>query len=139
MIIPIDKTAPSNAPGTSFNGTITTTISSIFNFDLPSKLGGKQCSLNFYFPHQEELITSAFTFDGRGLFDFAQLAAPASEETCFDNAPAISTDFGAMEMSPGHNYTISNFPCPAGTTVAFVIRASGTISFDWFQDFNPSP
>lgn len=139
MIIPIDKTKPSNAPGTSFNGTITATISSIFNFDMPSKLDGKQCSLNFYFPHQEELITSAFTFDGRGLFDFAQLTAPASEETCFDNAPAISTDFGAMAMSPGHNYTISNFPCPAGITVAFVIRGSGTILFDWFQDFNPSP
>lgn len=36
LIIPVDSSMPNEAPSTSYFGEVTPTISSIFNFDIPS-------------------------------------------------------------------------------------------------------
>lgn len=139
LIIPIDSSSPNKVAGTSFNGTITSTISSIFNFDFLPSSANKQCSLVFLFPTQDKLETSAFTFSGDGAISFLELQAPASSSTSFSNAPQVKVDFGVTNVSPGHTYTIATFACPAGQTVAFELKNAGSTSLDFFEDFNPAP
>ncbi|KAJ9308108.1 hypothetical protein DTO217A2_2349 [Paecilomyces variotii] len=139
LIIPIDSSAPSKAPGTSYNGTVTSTISSLFNFDIPSSDSGKQCSLVFLFPEQKDLETSSFSFSGNGEVRFASLDSPAQQSTSYSNAPGVKSELGTFTVSPGHNYTISTFTCPAGQTVSYEISNAGSTDLNYFQDYNPSP
>ncbi|KAL1850857.1 hypothetical protein Plec18170_006694 [Paecilomyces lecythidis] len=139
LIIPVDSSAPDKAEGTSYNGTITSTISSIFNFDIPKEDSGKQCSLVFLFPEKEDLETSSFSFSGDGKLDFVSLDSPAQQSTSSSNAPGVKSELGTFTVAPGNNYTISTFSCPAGQTVAYEISNAGSTNLDYFQDYNPSP
>ncbi|OKL56675.1 hypothetical protein UA08_08253 [Talaromyces atroroseus] len=139
LIIPIDSSSPSKAPGTSYNGTITSSISSIFNFDFGQNVTNKQCSLVFLFPTQDQLETSAFSFKGDGAIKFSQLEAPASNQTSSSNAPDVKVDYGVTNVSPGHSYTITNFACPVGETLAFELKNAGSTDLNYFEDFNPAP
>jgi len=118
---------------------VTSTISSIFNFDIPSSDSGKTCSLVFLFPQKADLQTSSFSFSGDGNIDVAQLSTPATSSTTFDNAPSVMKNLGAITVSPGSNNVISTFSCPAGQTVAFEMKNAGTTDLNFFEDFNPSP
>ena len=71
LIVPINSTAPNKAYGTGYNSTASGTVSSIFNFDIPQSYAGKTCSLEFLFPTQDQLETSAYEFSGPGTFKVA--------------------------------------------------------------------
>lgn len=139
LIIPIDSKAPNKAFGTQFNGKVTPTVSSIFNFDIPPSDAGKTCSLVFLFPRKADLQTSSFTFSGDGKIDFAKLTTPATGSTTFNNAPAVAHDLGVRTVSPGHSFVVSTFSCPAGKKIAFEMKNAGTTHLTFFEDFNPSP
>ncbi|KAJ5273166.1 hypothetical protein N7478_008291 [Penicillium angulare] len=139
LIIPIDSSSPGTASGTSFNGKVTSTISSIFNFDIPQSDSGKTCSLVFLFPEKADLETSSYTFSGDGKVDVSELSGPASSSTTFNNAPSVSKDLGDITLSPGNSYVVSTFSCPAGKAIAFEMKDAGSTSLDFFQDYNPSP
>jgi len=139
LIIPVNSASPNTAYGTSFNGEVTSTISSIFNFDIPAADSGKTCSLVFLFPLQSQLQTSSFTFSGDGEIDFSSLEGTASGSTTYANQPGVDTDLGVVTVAPGNSYTITTFPCPAGETVSFKLSEAGSTSLTYFQDFNPSP
>ncbi|EED16460.1 conserved hypothetical protein [Talaromyces stipitatus ATCC 10500] len=139
LIVPIDSSNPNKAVGTTFNGTVTSTISSIFNFDFLPNLANKQCSLVFLFPTQDQLETSAFSFSGNGAISFSELQAPAGSSTSFSNAPQVKVDYGVTNASPGHSYTIATFACPAGQTVGFELKNAGSTNLEFFEDFNPAP
>jgi len=139
LIVPIDSSNPNAAAGTSFFGEVSSTISTIFNFDIPSSDSGKTCSLIFLFPTQAQLTTSSFTFSGNGGIDFSLLSSVATQSTDFANAPSVETDYGVTTVAPGNSYSIATFPCPAGTAVSFEAKASGDTSLRYFQDYNPSP
>jgi len=139
LIIPVDTSSPSSAAGTSFFGEVSSTISSIFNFDIPAADSGKTCSLVFLFPNQADLTTSSYTFSGNGGIDFSLLSGVATQSTSSSNAPGVKTDYGVTTVAPGHSYSIATFPCPAGSAVGFEAKASGDTSLKYFQDFNPSP
>ena len=139
LIIPVNSQSPNTAAGTSFNGQVTSTISSIFNFDIPPSDSGKTCSLVFLFPEKANLQTSSFTFSGDGKIDFAQLSMAATTSTTFNNAPSVSHDLGDITVSPGNSYVVSTFSCPAGQTVAFEMKNAGSTNLEFFEDFNPAP
>jgi hypothetical protein len=139
LIIPVDSSKPDTAAGTSYNGIVTSTISSLFNFDIPASDAGKTCSLIFLFPTQSQMITSSFTFSGNGGIDFSMLSSVASASTTYNNAPDVKTDYGVTQVAPGHSYSIATFPCPAGTAISFKMKASGDTNLNYFQDYNPSP
>lgn len=139
LIIPVDSSSPDKAAGTQFNGKVTSSVSSIFNFDIPQSDSGKTCSLVFLFPKQADLQTSSFTFSGDGQIDFAALSSPATSSTTFKNAPSVSKDLGTITVAPGNTYVVSTFSCPAGQTVAFEMKNAGSTSLDFFEDFNPAP
>ncbi|KZF26270.1 hypothetical protein L228DRAFT_264689 [Xylona heveae TC161] len=139
LIVPIDKSNPDKAYGTSYNGEVTPTISSIFNFDIPASDSGKTCTLVFLFPKQSDLQTSSFTFSGSGQIDFSSLATTATQQTTYNNAPKVSKDLGVFTVSPGNSYTISTFSCPANTAISFELSTSSDTNLNYFQDYNPSP
>jgi hypothetical protein len=139
LIIPISSSSPTAAAGTSYFGTVSSTVSTIFNFDIPSSDNGKTCSLIFLFPTQAELSTSSFTFSGNGGIDFSLLSSPATSATDYANAPGVATDYGTTTVAPGNSYTIATFACPAGNKVGFEMKAVGDTSLNYFQDYNPAP
>lgn len=139
LIIPVDSSAPNKAPGTALNGTVTDTVSTIFNFDIPKSDAGKTCNLVFLFPEQHELETSAFSFGGNGKIDFAKLSGDATQSTCYSNRPEVAKDYGVTKVSPGNSYLITTFSCPAGETVSFQMSDAGTTELEYFQDYNPKP
>ncbi|KAJ5090830.1 hypothetical protein N7532_009514 [Penicillium argentinense] len=139
LIIPIDSSSPDTAAGTSFNGTVTSTVSSVFNFDIPSSDSGKTCSLVFLFPELQDLETSSYSFSGDGKIDFAKLSEAASSETTYNNVPSVEKDLGDITVSPGNSYVVSTFSCPAGETVAYEMKNAGSTELNFFEDYNPSP
>ncbi|KAL6231512.1 ubiquitin 3 binding protein But2 C-terminal domain-containing protein [Aspergillus navahoensis] len=139
LIVPIDSSSPDEAYGTQFNGTVTPTVSTIFNFDIPAADAGKTCSLVFLFPRQEDLETSAFDFSGDGTIQFSAVETPATQSTTYNNAPQISQSLGQFTVSPGNSYTVSSFECPAGQTVGYEMSTAGSTNLEFFEDYNPSP
>lgn len=139
LIVPVNSDSPDTAYGTQFNGTVTSTMSSIFNFDIPQSDSGKSCSLVFLFPKKEDLETSSYSFSGDGKIDVAKLKEVASSKTTFNNAPSVAEDLGDITISPGGSYVISTFSCPAGQAVAFEMKNAGSTDLNYFQDYNPAP
>ncbi|EAA64790.1 hypothetical protein AN1670.2 [Aspergillus nidulans FGSC A4] len=139
LIIPIDSSSPDEAYGTQFNGTVTSTVSTIFNFDIPATAAGKTCTLVFLFPRQEDLETSAFDFSGDGTIQFSAVETYATESTTYNNAPQISQNLGQFTVSPGNSYTVCSSECPAGQTVGYEMSTAGTTELEFFEDYNPSP
>jgi hypothetical protein len=118
---------------------VTSTISTVFNFDIPNSDAGKTCSLVFLFPRLEDLETSSYTFSGDGMIDFAKLSSTADSSTSFSNVPSVSQDLGTITVSPGNSYVISTFSCPAGQAVTYQMKNAGSTDFNFFEDWNPSP
>ncbi|OQD81263.1 hypothetical protein PENANT_c028G00332 [Penicillium antarcticum] len=139
LIIPVDSTKPNDAAGTSYNGTVSSTVSTAFNFDIPESYAGKTCSLVFLFPLKKDLETTDYTFSGDGKIDFAKLSSVVSEKTTSNNMPSVAQDLGDITISPGNGYVVSSFSCPAGTTVAYEMKEAGSTNINWFNDWNPSP
>ena len=139
LIVPVNSSSPDTASGTSYFGTVSPSVSSIFNFDVPSSDSGKTCSLVFLFPKKEDLETSDYSFSGDGKIDIAKLSKPASESTTSSNMPSVSQDLGQITISPGNSYVVSTFSCPAGETVAYEMKDAGDTNLHFFQDYNPSP
>lgn len=139
LIVPIDSSKPNTAEGTSYFGTVSDTVSSIFNFDIPYSDQGKTCSLVFLFPKQSDLQTSSYTFSGDGKIDVSKLKSPATAKTTFNNAPDVAKDFGTFTIAPGNSYQIATFDCPAGKRVGYEISNAGSTNLHYFQDYNPSP
>jgi hypothetical protein len=139
LIVPVNSDHPDQAYGTSYFGEVSSSISTIFNFDVPASGNGKKCSLVFLFPEQKDLATSSFTFSGNGAIDFSLLGGVANQGTTFHNAPGVQTDYGVTTVSPGHSYTIATFSCLAGKAVSFELKGRGDTALRYFQDYNPSP
>ncbi|PSS28310.1 hypothetical protein M430DRAFT_63452 [Amorphotheca resinae ATCC 22711] len=138
LIVPVSASSPDKSFGTSYNGTITSDISSIFNFDVPKSYTGT-CSLVFLFPQKDQLETSSFSFSGNGEVDFAQLTTVATNTTTYATEGSVKTDFGNFTVTPGSSTVVSSFSCPAGQTVSYKISSVSGTSLNYFQDWNPSP
>ncbi|RMY10666.1 hypothetical protein D0867_08321 [Hortaea werneckii] len=141
LIVPVSSENKDKAYGTSYNGTISPSISSIFNFDLPQSYEGQTCSLVFLFPEQDQLETSAFTFNGKGGVTVNELSSPATEQTTYNSVPEAAVEgIGAIsEVRPGNSYVVASHECNAGARQSFEFMSTGGLDLEFFQDYNPSP
>lgn len=98
---------------------------------------GKTCSIEFLFPEQSTLETSAYTYSGDGVFKFAMLDGPATESTTFATSPKVVKDYGSFTMAPGNAYDIASIPCPAGKAIGIWFNTKTNSVLDYFQDYNP--
>ncbi|KAI9727356.1 MAG: hypothetical protein M1828_006976 [Chrysothrix sp. TS-e1954] len=140
LIVPISSVQADRAYGTSYNGTVSQTESSLFNFDIPQSDEGKTCSLVFLLPTKDELETSSFALTGYGGLDVKGLSKPATESTTYNSCPSKTGEVGSVkDVTPGNSYVIGSFECPAGKAVGYEVSSTGSLSLDYFQDYNPSP
>lgn len=140
LIVPVSSVQPTTALGTSYFGEFSSTVSSIFNFDIPASDAGKTCTLVFLFPTQAELETSSFTTSGTGGLEFKELSSPASVATTYDTIPsAAGIDVTLSSVTPGNSYVVVSHECGAGERISFEVSATGSLDLKYFQDYNPSP
>ncbi|CZR56103.1 related to GPI anchored cell wall protein [Phialocephala subalpina] len=139
LIVPVSSSSPDTAFGTQFFGTISSNVSTIFNFDIPTSYSGHTCNLIFLLPLQSELETSSYEFSGTGGVDFEELSGVATTSTTYDNAPSVEADLGTFTLTEGSSTLISSFACPAGEAVSYEAKAVGDTYLYFFQDYNPSP
>ena len=140
LIIPVSSTNADTAYGTSYAGEVTDEISSVFNYDIPAMDAGKTCTLTFFFPTQAQLQTSSFSFSGDGKVDFTTLRKPATSSTTYNNLPQLGATMSTIEtLSPGSDFQVAQFSCPAGSTYSVAMSQAGSTDFTWFQDYNVCP
>jgi len=137
LIIPVDSSMPNSALGTSYFGTVTPQISSIFNFDVRPQFQGKKCTLWFLLPKNPPSPTSSYTISGAGDLHFWKKTSPATQGTTWNNQGGNSADYGITKVVPGNQYAITTFDCPYGQRIAFEITTTDT-NLKFFQDYNPN-
>ena len=143
LIVPIDKNQPDTAKGPSYNGTFSSTVSSIYNFDIPASDAGKTCSLVFLLPTESQLKTSSYTLTGTGGMTVSHLQNPATEQTTYNTCPAVAKDNLPLHtiesVTPGNEYVIVSGSCDTGQRVAWEIGATGSLSLNYFQNYGAAP
>ncbi|APA07902.1 hypothetical protein sscle_03g026720 [Sclerotinia sclerotiorum 1980 UF-70] len=140
LIIPVSSKSPSTAYGTSYFGVVNSTISSLFNFDIPTSYASKKCSLVFLFPTQDMLETSSYTFSGSGAINFKQLSTTVTLNSTYNSIGNTERDFGSKISTPGSWTVVDTFDCPAGEAISFEMSTGGiNTNLSWFEDYNPSP
>jgi len=137
LIVPVNSSSPNTAYGSKYNGMISSTVSTIFNFDIPASYAGKTCSVVFLFPTQAQLQTSSYSLSGSGSLAFSSLSNTASGSTSWANKPAHDASLSTVNVQPGNNYVIATGPCAAGKAVSYEVNATGSYSLNYFQDYNP--
>jgi hypothetical protein len=138
LIVPISSTDSNQAYGTSYNGQVNATTSTIFNFDIPQSYSDRTCSIIFLFPKQSQLETSSYTFSGSGSIKFSELSNAASQQTTWSNCPIVSKDLNTIAIQSGNSYVVSTGSCKAGMTESIMMSSEGGLSLDFFEDWNPS-
>ncbi|KAF7868734.1 uncharacterized protein EAF02_009470 [Botrytis sinoallii] len=140
LIIPVSSASPDKAYGTSYDGVVNSTVSSLFNFDILASYASKTCSLVFLFPTQDMLETSSYTFSGSGTIDFKQLSTTVTTSSTYNSIGSTATDFGSKTITPGSWTVVDTFACPAGQAISYEMNAGGSdTDLWWFEDYNPSP
>ncbi|GAB7362933.1 hypothetical protein MBLNU230_g3232t1 [Neophaeotheca triangularis] len=138
LIVPVKEDNPDKAYGTSYNGEVSDSTSSIFNFDIPYSYEGKTCTVVFMFPKKEDLETSDYDFSGSGDVDFSMLEKPATEDTTYNTCPKDAEDYGTTHIQPGNSYVVSTGDCQAGQRVGYKMSAGDDTDLTWFNDYNPA-
>ncbi|KAL8832419.1 MAG: hypothetical protein Q9191_000291 [Dirinaria sp. TL-2023a] len=137
LIVKVDKSQPSTALGNGYTGHVSSTISSVFNFDIPPSYEGKTCSLVFLFPERDQLPTSNYTLSSTGGLDFARLKSPVTEQTTYSTVPAVEKDVGSVsDLQAGSGYAIASGACFAGARLSYEVSATGSLDLEYFQDYN---
>ncbi|KAI9047299.1 hypothetical protein LZ554_008747 [Drepanopeziza brunnea f. sp. 'monogermtubi'] len=147
LIVPTSPVAPSQSLGNSSLATISTTNTTLFNFDIPSSYTGS-CSLLFLFPYMSEMSPSAgaYKYSGQeqvvyqnGGLNFALLDGIANAETTFTSTPPVKADYGKVAILPGNRYTVATFPCQSGTPITIQVRSVNNTSLRYSQNSARSP
>ncbi|KAG9695510.1 hypothetical protein KCU95_g13497, partial [Aureobasidium melanogenum] len=138
-IIPVNKDSPKTSYGTQYDAYLSSSNSTVFNFDIPSSYSGKQCSVIFLLPNKDQLVTSDFTMSGAGGIKFDQLSSPAPLDVSYATCPAPKGTLGMVDnVMPGNSYVVSTGACQAGSTISILASATGSLNLEWFEDWNPS-
>ena len=125
---------PSTSYGTQYNAYLSSSNSTVFNFDIPSSYAGKQCSVVFLFPKKSDLQTSDFTMSGSGGIKFDQLTSPAPLSVSYASCPAVKSNLGSVaSVTPGNSYVVSTGACAAGTTLSILASSTGGLSLSYFE------
>ena len=139
LIVPVNSEHPDQSYGTSYNGMMNSSASSIYNFDIPQSYEGQTCSLVFMLPKKADLETSDYTLEGQGSISVDRLSSPCKESTTWNSAPQIASHAGDFSPQPGNSYVVMTDSCAAGSTQSYELSASGGLDLNYFQDYNPSP
>jgi len=137
LIVPVDDSKPETALGVSYEGVVSPTVSSLFNFDIPASYAGKNCNVVLLFPDGSQQWQPAATFKTPGGITVQQLTTPASTTMTYANVPKGQIVGSVSHLEAGHGYTISTGPCAAGKTLGYRIDSADGLDLQFFQSINP--
>jgi hypothetical protein len=138
LIVPVDSSKANTALGNSYNGAVSKTVSSLFNFDIPPVSSGKTCSIVLLLPKEKP-----FSLRGKGGITISQVQ-PATNDTTYADVAAESgkekTLGSVKSIEAGGAYIFSTSSCKeiAGNAVGILFSAvdgaKSGLSLSWFQD-----
>jgi hypothetical protein len=135
LIVPVSSESPDSSYGTSYNGQINRTASTIFNFDIPRDYEGKQCSIIFLLPEKSQLEASDYMVSDSGSLHFEQLSSAASEQISYSSVPNVDSQLGTIKaVKPDNSYIIGTQSCLAGQTESIEVSSGGDLALNFFED-----
>ncbi|KAH7411675.1 glycoside hydrolase superfamily [Phaeosphaeria sp. MPI-PUGE-AT-0046c] len=139
LIVPVDKANSSKMVGNGFTAELSSTISTVFVFDVRPEHRGKICSLVFYVPPMASSAAIApFSIKAPGGISVSRLAGDIATPKISANSVGSSTPVGRVSsVQPASQYTISSAPCDAGQRVGYQVDALGGLAMDFFQMISP--
>jgi Ubiquitin 3 binding protein But2 C-terminal domain len=130
LIVPVDSANPENAAGTQYLGTVSKTVDTLFQFNIPSTYSGKTCSLIMLLPSTPNVQQ----FSGDGILHTTLLQNQVSTSTTWNTKGPVSTDHGNVTVVEGNSYTLATFDCPAGYQLTYDVgSADGNTELTWFE------
>ncbi|OTB12534.1 hypothetical protein K445DRAFT_320976 [Daldinia sp. EC12] len=122
LIVPVDSSHPNKAYGSSTSGEVSSTISSIFRFHVPSSDAGKTCKLVFFLPNKTEDASTKLV--GSGAIEFSRLDGGVDLDTTQNNLPDMAQSYNRLAVAPGNAYTIESFTCPSDEDVVVELSSA---------------
>jgi glucan endo-1,3-beta-D-glucosidase len=137
--VPIDKANPAKVVGNGFTAQLSSTISTVFVFDISPEHQGKTCNLVFYVPQVAASAGPApFNIKTPGGIIVSRLANDVATLKISANSVGSSTPVGRVpSVQPASQYTIGSAPCDAGQRVGYQVDALGGLTMDFFQMISP--
>jgi len=119
LIIQIDKTNPNKTFGNSYFGHVSSNVSTLFNFDVPTSDAGKTCTIIFLLPVNQPPWSGSYVVNGIGGIDICQLTEPANDTSTHNNVSSGSMVGSIATLISGNCYVVAVGPCVAGKTVGY--------------------
>lgn len=135
LIIPVDKADPSKVTGNGYVAQLSSTISTVFVFDIRPENQGKMCNLAFHMPPPSPWPDmSPLKLRSPGGITVSRVGQQAASNGVSANDLSGSNIVGSVpSIQPGNQYNIASVPCAAGQTIAYQVESTGGLVMDFFQ------
>ncbi|KAL9633276.1 MAG: hypothetical protein Q9204_003464 [Flavoplaca sp. TL-2023a] len=133
FIIGLNKNSPDEAPRTGDNVIVSTSLSSIFNFDIPWSYYGYDCELVFFFPksRRDGSLFRDYVYDGTvGLDRLAE--AKRAQRTGYIK-PAVEYRLGSIKLGSQDSFSFGTEKCDALQKVAYEMVDTGGADLTFVQ------
>lgn len=135
LIVPVDKADPSKVVGNGYVAQLSSTMSTVFVFDVRPENQGKTCNLAFHmppaFPWPDMSPVKIKSPGGIIVSSVGQQAASA--DISANNVGSSSVVGWVPSIQSANQYHIASVPCAAGQRVAYQIESTGGLAMDFFQ------
>lgn len=125
--------------GNGFTAQLSSSISTVFVFDIRPEYQGKTCNLVFYVPPTTPSGGLApYNIKTPGGINVSRLTNHIATPKINANSVGSSTPIGTVpSVQPASEYTIGSAPCDAGRRVGYQVDAIGGFTMDFFQMTSP--
>lgn len=139
LLVPIDLSTPGNILGNRYIAQISSTHSTLFDFNIPPEYQGKTCNLVFHVPPESQEWWHPWHLTTPGGIVFSQLEVPATALTSADTVSgSTSGPIGAVNSLESGAHLVSSAPCEAGKILGYRADAVGATDLQYFQMTSPA-
>jgi glucan endo-1,3-beta-D-glucosidase len=138
LLVPIDLSNAGNIIGNRYVAQISSTHSTLFNFDIPPEYQGKTCNLVFHVPPESQEWWHPWHLTTPGGIIFSKLEVPATAISSSDSVSSSSSGpIGAVNSLESGGYLVNSAPCEAGKKLGYRADALGATDLQYFQMTSP--
>ncbi|KAI1087603.1 ubiquitin 3 binding protein But2 [Rostrohypoxylon terebratum] len=127
-MLPLDAAHPNTAPAPTSLGTVSSTVSTVFRFNIPSADAAQSCSLVLLLPSRLHDSAPALNMTGTGDLAIARLGGRVDEKTTPETLAAGVWSYRELTVQPDGAYTVDTFACSGGDAVA--VELAGVVGGD---------
>lgn len=139
LLVPIDDVYPNTIIGSQYIARLSSTHSTLVNFDVSPDHARKTCSLVFYLPASTDEWFQPLQLRALGGISVSKLDSPATDTTSSSTVGSSSLVGTVGELAQGgQGNLVSSAPCEAGETVGYRIDAVNGLDLQYFQMVMPA-